>query len=97
MIFTDAALEAVFNPEFLTYLRQHPFAANAQSDTELRFHYLSRQPFLMEGKNTIGNIDLIMRNKETGNTLLIEAKNHTLPLDVYFVSPAAIKSHVACS
>ena len=159
MIFTDAELEPLLTPEFLTYLRQHFFDANAQNDAELRFHYMSRRPFLMgqgfailspdlvfdsvldnahftlleseeskqtymnrksmqfidqivsaastvgfeeidrdvylmEGKDTIGDIDLIMRNKETGNTLLIEAKNHALPLDVYFVSPDSIKRHV---
>lgn len=46
MLFTDSELEAAFSPEFVTYLRDHPFDRTAFSDTELRFHYLSRRPFL---------------------------------------------------
>lgn len=159
MIFTDAELEAILSPEFLAYLHKHRFDPDDQSDTELRFHYLSRRPFFMgkgfsilspdlvfdslfdnahftllesevskakymeqkseqfidqiasaasaegyeeverdlylyEGKDTIGDIDLVMHNKASGHTLLIEAKNHALPLDVYFVTPDAIDRHV---
>jgi hypothetical protein len=158
MIFTDSELQ-ILRPEFLAYLRKHPFEAEQQSDAELRFHYLSRRPFFMgkgfsilspdlifdsvldnahytlleseaskpkymerksaqfidqivstasaegyeeierdlylyEGKDTIGDIDLVMRNAESGHTLLIEAKNHALPLDIYSVTPDAIDRHV---
>ena len=158
--FTDAELEDALSPEFVCYLRAHPFDASAASETELRFHYLTRRPFLMgqgfavvspdlffdsvlenihftllEGdkskaqymdagasrfldrvaalaarsgyeeltrdvyltqkKNNIGDIDLVLHNPVTGHTLLVEGKNHALPLRVYFRSPEAIDEHVA--
>jgi hypothetical protein len=159
MVFTDEALESTISPEFLNYLRSHPFDAAAFSDSELRFHYLTRRPYfignhfailspdlifdglldnarytllesdaskekyknrrsvefiddiatialrsgykeidrdvyLKKGKDQIGDIDLALYNKETGHTILVEGKNHTLPLAVYFRSPEAIKDHV---
>nr|WP_314643852.1 hypothetical protein [uncultured Pseudomonas sp.] len=46
MLFTDSELEAAFSPEFVAYLRRHPFDGTVFCDTELQFHYLSRRPFL---------------------------------------------------
>ncbi|WP_211958619.1 hypothetical protein, partial [Cupriavidus numazuensis] len=157
--FTDAELVEAINPEFLAYLRHHPFDSTAQSDAELKFHYLSRRPFLIglgvsvlspdlvydslldnthftlleneaskpaymarravqfidqiavaaaragykeaardvylhAGKKQLGDIDLVLRNKSTGHHLLIEAKNHALPLAVYFRAPEAVDEHV---
>ncbi|RLA84318.1 MAG: hypothetical protein DRG78_01765 [Epsilonproteobacteria bacterium] len=39
---------------------------------------------LMEGKNRLGDIDLILRHKEYDYDILIESKNHTVPLGIYF-------------
>jgi hypothetical protein len=160
MYFTDAELEDSLSPEFVSYLRAHPFNPVAASETELRFHYLTRRPFLMgrgfavlspelffdsvldnthftllegaeskaqymdagasrfldriaalavnsgyeevtrdvylkQGKLDIGDIDLVLRNPVTNHTLLVEGKNHALPLPVYFRSAEAIDAHVA--
>jgi len=160
IFFTDAELAASFTPAFISYLRTHPFVPAEASDTELRFHYLTRRPFLMgagfavlspelcfdsvlrnahftlleeaeskpkymaaaassfldriadsaaaygyeevdreidlfEGKRKLGDIDLILNNPTTNHTILVEGKNHALPLEVYFRSPEAIDAHVA--
>jgi len=55
---------------------------------------VERERDLYEGKNNIGDIDLVLNNNVTGHTLFIEAKNHALPLDVYFVKPDAIDQHI---
>lgn len=44
----------------------------------------SRELELYEMKNQIGDLDIVLWNKEKDHYLLIEAKNHALPLDVYF-------------
>jgi hypothetical protein len=44
----------------------------------------SRELELYEGSNQIGDLDIVLWNKENDHYLLIEAKNHALPLDVYF-------------
>jgi len=44
----------------------------------------SRELELYEGKNQIGDLDLVLFNEQKNHYLLIEAKNHALPLDVYF-------------
>lgn len=158
--FTDTELGDSLSPEFVSYLRAHPFDPAAASETELRFHYLSRRPFLMgrgfavlspdlffdsvldnthftllegseskvpymdvgashflnrvadlaassgyeevkrdvylkHGRQDIGDIDLILYNPATDHTLLVEGKNHVLPLPVYFRSAEAIDAHVA--
>lgn len=159
-IMTDAEMEDVLNPEFLAYLRRNPFDPDAVSDSELRYHYVSRRPFIIgkgfaifspelvfdsvlgnarytflesitskqkfmqqsasqfiddiadvalasgyrvigrdiylkEGKKDIGDIDLFLWNKDLNHCLLIEAKNHMLPLPVYFRSPSAIDEHIS--
>ena len=38
---------------------------------------------LFEGKNQLGDLDLVVKNNNN-EFLLIEAKNHSLPMDVYF-------------
>jgi hypothetical protein len=86
---SEESKQAYMNRKSMQFIDQIVSAAST-----VGFEEIGRDVYLMEGKNTIGDIDLIMRNKETGNTLLIEAKNHALPLDVYFVSAAAIKRHV---
>lgn len=160
MIFTDTQLNTALSNEFVDYIRKHPFDANDASHSELRFHYLTRRPFLLgngffvispdlifdsvldnthytlleseaskaayknrraaqfidkiaqvalpfgyeevgrdiylqQGKKSIGDIDLHLHNKQTAHTILVEGKNHTLPLAVYFRSPEAIKDHVS--
>jgi len=47
------------------------------------FVEVDREIDLYHGKNQIGDIDLIIKNSKN-QYLLIEAKNHNLPLDVYF-------------
>jgi hypothetical protein len=157
---TDPELETALSSDFLAYLRRTPFDPNEIADSELRFHYVSRRPFLIgdkfaifspelvfdsmlgnthytflesikskqkymelsavqfideiaavaahagyrevgrdiylkEGKKDIGDIDLFLWNAETDHSLLIEAKNHALPLPVFFRSPVAIDEHVS--
>ncbi len=159
MFFTDDELEESVNPEFIEYMHHHPFDNAAASDSELRFHYLSRRPFLMgngfsvlspdlvfdsvinnthytllesddskekykkmsagrfidliaiaaerggyeeidrdvflkKGKQELGDIDLILHNERSGHTLLIEGKNHALPLGVYFRTPESVEQHL---
>jgi hypothetical protein len=159
MIFTDAELDNSVNPEFCAYLRSHPFEAAVALDSELRFHYLTRRPFLKgngfavvspdllydsvlnnahytllegiaskhgykaigadrfldkvaqiaadagyeeidrdlylkEGSQNLGDIDLILRHPNTHHILLVEGKDHALPLEVYFRTPQAIEAHV---
>ena len=54
------------------------------------YQEVDRDLDLFIGNDPIGDIDLILHNAESGHTLLIEAKNHALPLDVYFATPDAI-------
>lgn len=160
MYFTDAHLAGALSPEFMSYMRRNSFDGTKFDDSELRFHYLTRRPFLFgagfailspdlifdslfdnvhfsllesneaknkykerraaqfvneiarvaakagyleierdvdltKGKQKLGDIDLVLRNDATGHTLLVEAKNHALPLPVYFRSPQALDAHIA--
>ncbi len=58
---------------------------NSILETSKKYGYeeVNRELDLYEGKNQLGDIDLIIKNSN-GEYLLIEAKNHSLPLDVYF-------------
>lgn len=159
-VMTDSEMEANLNPRFLDYLRRNPFEPAAVSDSELRFHYVSRRPYffgdgfaiispelvfdsvmgntrytflesfqskqkfmelsaaqfidkiadvasvagyrvvgrdiyLKERKKDIGDIDLFLWNEELDHCLLIEAKNHMLPLPVYFRDPTAVGEHIS--
>lgn len=57
------------------------------------FVEVSRGTDLFEGKRNIGDIDLILKNNSE-KYLLIEAKNHALPLNVYFKDLEAVKNHL---
>lgn len=159
MYFTDSQLSAALRPEFVNYMKRHSFDGKRLSDEEIRFHYITRRPFLIgkgfailnqelifdslfdnahftllesaeakdrykarrsvqfvdeivqlaaaagyaevardvdliKGKQKLGDIDVVLSNAETGHTLLVEAKNHALPLPVYFGSPEALDAHV---
>lgn len=52
-----------------------------------------REVELFEGKRMLGDIDLILRG-QNGECLLIEAKNHVLPLDVYFQNVDRTRDHL---
>jgi hypothetical protein len=54
---------------------------------------ITRELELYEGKNQIGDVDLVMKNDQ-GHFLLIEAKDHALPLDVYFKDLKKTKAHL---
>ncbi len=54
---------------------------------------VGREKDLYEGKNQIGDIDLILKN-DKDEYLLIEAKNHALPMDVYFKDIAKTQDHL---
>lgn len=160
MYFTDSDLDAGVNADFVAYLRAHPFEGGSFAGDELRFHYLTRRPFLVgrgfavlspdlcfdsivdnirfslledsgskheykdaasdafldlvaetaklyryveigrdvdlkQGKKNLGDIDLILFNASSNHTILVEGKNHALPLAVYFRSPEAVEDHVA--
>lgn len=57
------------------------------------YEEIDREFDLKEGKNKIGDIDLILKHKD-GRYLLIEAKNHALPLDIYFKDFIKTKEHL---
>ena len=67
----------------------------AQLAASAGYAEVARDVDLTEGKRKLGDIDVILSNAETGHTLLVEAKNHALPLPVYFGSPEALDAHVA--
>ncbi len=53
-----------------------------------------RELELYEGKNEIGDIDLVLLNEANNHFILIEAKNHSLPMDVYFQNFEATKERL---
>lgn len=54
---------------------------------------VEREKDLFEGKNQIGDVDIILKN-QTGQFLLIEAKNHVLPMDIYFHDVIKTQEHL---
>lgn len=60
---------------------------------EHNYKEFARDFELYEGKNTIGDIDLILKN-DKNQFLLIEAKNHTIPMDVYIHDFNATKNRL---
>lgn len=159
LLFTEEQITREIIPEFVEFMRRNAFSKGEANTAELRFHYLSRNPYLFgrdfvilsadlildsvmddshysiienensrakytarsagkfidsvaevarksgweeidrefelfEGKRKLGDIDLLLRHETTGEMLLVEGKNHSLPLDVYFRSPEAITRHV---
>lgn len=61
--------------------------------TKYGYSEVDREKDLFEGRNQIGDIDIIFKNK-TGHFLLIEAKNHVLPMDIYFKDVIKTKEHL---
>lgn len=57
------------------------------------FREYDRNINLYEGKNMIGDIDLLVKN-DNNQHLLIEAKNHALPLSVYFKDLQSTQAHL---
>jgi len=55
---------------------------------------IQRELELYKKKNKLGDIDLILYNKNKKRYLLIEAKNHSLPLAVYHGDLISIKGHL---
>jgi hypothetical protein len=55
---------------------------------------VGRERNLYNGVKQIGDVDLILKNKDD-HFLLIEAKNHTLPLNVYFKDLTAVKNRLS--
>ena len=159
MIFTDSELENELDDIFIKYLHNNSYDATQLSDSELRFNYISRKPFLRgnnfmimspelvfdsimdnchytllehdasknayqaeygrqfvnevaqpaekngyvikgrdiylgSSRKSIGDIDLVLENSQTGHTLFIECKNHKLPLDVQFRTTGKVKKHI---
>lgn len=159
MYFSDREFDSSLSASFVKYLRSQSFEPGSLQGDELRFHYLTRRPFLIgrgfavlssdlcfdsivdnlrftllessgskhaykaaasakfldqvaenaksngyvevarevdlkQGKSEIGDIDLVLFNASTNHTLLVEGKNHALPLAVYFCSPNDIDDHV---
>lgn len=55
---------------------------------------VTRELELYEGKNQIGDLDLVLKNS-SNHYLLVEAKNHTIPMDVYFHDYEATEKRLA--
>jgi hypothetical protein len=58
------------------------------------YQEFSRELELYEGKNQIGDLDLIVKN-DKNEFLLIEAKNHAVPMDVYFHDQEATEKRLS--
>jgi hypothetical protein len=54
---------------------------------------MSRELDLYEGKRSIGDVDLILKN-DNDEYILVEAKNHALPLNVYFKGIEFTQQHL---
>ncbi|MDW8852578.1 hypothetical protein SD960_20925 [Flavobacterium sp. MMLR14_040] len=65
--------------------RDSDFFVDKLADKAAKYGYseVERERELYDGKKQIGDIDLILKNSNN-HFLLIEAKNHSIPLDVYF-------------
>jgi hypothetical protein len=57
------------------------------------YEEIEREKDLFQGKKQIGDIDIIFKNSEK-HFLLIEAKDHALPLDVYFKNIEKTNNHL---
>ena len=57
------------------------------------YREVARDLYLREGKRELGDIDLVMSHP-SGVQLLVEAKNHALPLPVYFKSVSHTVEHL---
>lgn len=157
LIIKRSELKNIVSTNFMRIMGSQSFKGVELQDSELRFHYINRKPFLRapdffilspeilvdsifinthyslieskntkqkyldrqsrkfvekiaqianrfgyskdrtevelyEGKRKIGDVDLILKNDD-GRFLLIEAKNHSLPLEVYFKQVAPTIAH----
>ncbi len=61
--------------------------------TDFGYNEVERELELYEGKQQIGDIDLILKNADN-HYLLIEAKNHALQMAVYFKDIQATNKHL---
>lgn len=59
----------------------------------LGYTEVAREVDLYEGKNQIGDIDLILKD-DKNNYILIEAKNHALAMDIYFKDLTKTREHL---
>ena len=66
----------------------------AKIATKFDYTEVDRELDLYEGKNQIGDIDILFKHKN-GKYLLIEAKNHALPMDIYFKDVSKTNEHLA--
>ena len=57
------------------------------------FNEVCRELELFDGKNSIGDLDIVFKNS-SNQFLIIEAKNHALPLKVYFNDKDSILEHL---
>lgn len=55
---------------------------------------VTRELELFDGKNQIGDLDLVLKSSNN-QYLLVEAKNHTIPMDVYFHDFEATEKRLA--
>lgn len=76
--------------------RQASFFLDKIAEIAKKYGYseVEREKDLFEGKNQIGDIDIMFKN-DAGHYLLIEAKNHVLPLDIYFKDVIKTNEHLA--
>lgn len=76
--------------------KQASFFLDKIADIAKKYGYseVDREKDLFEGKNQIGDIDIMFKNDD-GHFLLIEAKNHALPMDIYFKDVIKTKEHLA--
>jgi hypothetical protein len=76
--------------------RSSDFFLNEIADIGVKHGYkeLTRELELYNGKKQLGDIDLLLYNEKNDQYILIEAKNHSLPLDVYFGDMLATERHL---
>ncbi|MNI37042.1 hypothetical protein D3C73_911150 [compost metagenome] len=65
----------------------------AQIGQKNGYEEVDRELELYEGRNQIGDIGLVLKNNDD-HFILIEAKNHALPLNVYFKDFEAVSTRL---
>ncbi|MNW54657.1 hypothetical protein D3C74_322690 [compost metagenome] len=65
----------------------------AQIGQKNGYEEVDRELELYERRNQIGDIDLVLKNNDD-HFILIEAKNHALPLNVYFKGFEAVSTRL---
>ncbi|QLC65557.1 hypothetical protein LPB248_04390 [Flavobacterium sp. LPB0248] len=61
--------------------------------TKFDYTEVDRELDLFEGKDQIGDIDILFKHS-SGKYLLVEAKNHALPMDIYFKDVSKTNKHL---